>query len=80
MKDQFISVEHLLLALIEGQEPGASRCSRHSESTRRKSFSRSKRFAAGNVFPTRTPRTSTSPWSVMAETWSNWPAKARSIR
>ena len=55
MKDQYVSVEHLLLGLDQGQEPGAGRCSARSASPRRTSSRRSRRSAAAQQVTDQNP-------------------------
>ena len=73
MKDQYVSVEHLLLALLKVKSRAKTLLEALGNQREGSPSGAAKGSRRANGSPTRTPRTSTRPWSAMAVTWSSWP-------
>jgi ATP-dependent Clp protease ATP-binding subunit ClpA len=81
LKDEYISVEHLLLALADKASEGTlSACSRNPASRRRRCSRRSPPCAAASASPTLPPRTSTRRSPATAAISPPPRARASSIR
>ena len=67
LTDEYVSTEHLLLAMLDGDALRAGSCRRRTRA-RRGARRRWPRFAAASASPTRTPRRSTRRWSATGAT------------
>ena len=79
MKDQYVSVEHLLLGLSKVKTRAQSLLVRW-ELARRRFCRRFRRYAAGSGSPISRRKRSTRRLNVMAATWWRWPRTARWTR
>ena len=80
LKDQYVSTEHLLLALLDSKTPAAEIAEAPRRHPRRACSRSCARSAATSAWTTRTPKTATRPSSATAATSPRSPARASSTR